>query len=59
MIPSITDIHNIPLARAGEFELSDQECKRTRRLLYSLNKQGDRRYRTQREFPYLLVWRIK
>lgn len=59
MVPSIADINLIPLARAGEYELTDKECQRTRRLLYSLNKQGDRRYRTQREFPYLLVWRIK
>lgn len=59
MVPSIAELNTIPLARAGEYELTDAEVRRTRRLLYSLNKQGDRKYRTQREFPYLLVWRIK
>lgn len=59
MLPSLDQIQAIPLVRAGEFELSKREVRRTRRLIYSLNKDGIRRYRTQREGSFLLVWRIK
>lgn len=58
-IPSIYELHSLPIARSGEFELSDKECKQTRRLIYSINKQGKFRYRTMRDGRYLQVWRIK
>jgi len=57
--PSVDDLHSLPIAASGEFELSDRECKQTRRLIYSINKQGKFRYRTLREGRYLQVWRIK
>lgn len=59
--PNDNEIMNIPLARAGEYELSDYECKQVRRRIYALNKENGRgwRWRTMRDFPFLLVWRIK
>ena len=58
-VPSYTELKSLPIAQSGEFELSDKECKQTRRLIYSINKQGQFRYRTLREGRYLQVWRIK
>jgi hypothetical protein len=58
-MPSVTDLHSLPIARSGEFELSDKETKQTRRLIYSINKQGKFRYRTMREGRFLQVWRLK
>jgi len=57
--PTLVELHSMPIAHSGEFELSDKECKQTRRLIYSINKQGVFRYRTLREGRYLQVWRIK
>jgi len=57
--PSIYDLEHLPIARSGEFELSDFETRQTRRLIYSINKQGRFRYRTLREGNLLQVWRIK
>lgn len=59
MIPSQAQIDAIPKARCGEFELSDKECQTLRSRLYSINKDGFRRYRTMRDGPYLVVWRMK
>lgn len=59
MIPNEAQIKKIPLARAGEFELSDKETRTLRSRLYAINKDGIRKYRTTREAPYTLVWRIK
>lgn len=60
-IPSEKDILSIPLARSGEFELSDREVLRTRSRIYGINKDNaaGRRYRTLRDGPLLLVWRIR
>ena len=60
-VPTDQDINAIPLARAGEYELSDRECKKLRSRIYSLNKgnAAGRRWRTLRDGPILLVWRIK
>ena len=59
MLPSPDQINKIPLAKCGEFELTDKECASLRRYLYGLNKLADRRYRTMRDGPILIVWRIK
>lgn len=58
--PTDADIHLIPLARAGEYELSEKEIKRLRSRIYSLNKNNaaGRRWRTLRDGPILMVWRI-
>lgn len=49
----------IPLATMGEFEMREDEIARFRRLAYSINKDGIRRYRTLRDGRLLMVWRIK
>lgn len=59
MIPSLSQIEAIPLATAGEFELSEKETRTLRSRLYAINKAGHRRYRTQREAGLVMVWRIK
>lgn len=38
VMPTERDIHTIPLARAGEYELSEKECKTLRSRIYALNK---------------------
>ena len=60
-MPSEVDILSIPLARAGEFQLSPKECKTLRSRIYSLNKNNaaGRRWRTLRDGDILLVWRIR
>jgi hypothetical protein len=58
-LPTASDLGLIPLARAGEYELSDREVKATRRLIYSINKDGIRRFRTLLDGPILMVWRVK
>lgn len=59
-MPTIQQIEAIPLARAGEYELSDRECKLIRGRIYDLNKHNvaGRRWRTMRDGNLLLVWRI-
>jgi len=57
--PSVAILTNMPVAASGEFELNDKEVGRARRLIYSINKQGEFRYRTMRDGLYLQVWRIK
>lgn len=59
MIPSQKQIEAIPLSRAGEFELTDKETRILRGRLYAINRDGIRKYRTQREAPFTMVWRIK
>lgn len=58
--PTERDLNRIPVARHGEYELSDAETAKTRRFIYSLNKDNaaGRRWRTMRERGLLLVWRI-
>lgn len=59
--PSDRDIMRIPVARAGEYELSEKEIKLVRSRIYSLNKNNAAgwRWRTMRDGNILLVWRIK
>lgn len=58
--PNITkSIDSIRPADCGEFETSDREAQRIRSFLYSINKDGIRRYRTIRDGAFLRVWRIK
>lgn len=59
MIPSQDQIDSIPKALCGEFELNEKEAQTLRSRLYSINKDGIRRYRTMRDGPYLVVWRMK
>lgn len=60
-LPTEMEIQAIPLARAGEYELSEKEMKTLRSRIYSLNKNhyAGWRWRTMREGNRLLVWRIK
>lgn len=60
-MPTMDDIQRIPRAKTGEYELSEREAKRLRSRIYSLNKNNaaGRRWRTLRDGPLLLVWRIK
>lgn len=59
-MPTDADLGLIPLSRAGEFELSDRECKRLRSRIYKLNRHNaaGRRWRTMKNGPILMVWRI-
>lgn len=57
--PTVQQIESIPLARSGEYQLSPREVMRTRRLIYGINKDAIRRYRTLLDGSILLVWRIK
>lgn len=59
MISNEAAIRAIPLAACGEYELSDKETKTLRGRIYAINKDGLVRYRTMREGPYVIVWRIK
>lgn len=60
-LPTEDIILSIPLARAGEYDLSDLETKKLRSLIYKLNKHHVHgwRWRTMREGGNLLVWRVK
>lgn len=60
-IPSMGVIQSIPRAQCGEFELSDRELKTLRSRIYSLNRNNAAgwRWRTMREGPLVMVWRIK
>lgn len=60
-LPTAEAIQKIPLARAGEYELTDREMRTLRSRIYSLNKHHALgwRWRTMREGSFLLVWRIK
>lgn len=59
-MPTEKELHSIPLARAGEYELSDHETKATRQRIYALNKDNIVwRWRTLREGSILLIWRIR
>jgi hypothetical protein len=53
---AIQAIRVVPIV---EFELSDKELRKLRSHLYAVNRDGIRRYRTLREGPIVLVWRIK
>lgn len=59
MIPSVSQIDAIPLAEAGEYDLTDKEVKTLRSRIYSINKAGFKRYRTMREGTLTYVWRIR
>lgn len=60
-LPTEDAILSIPLARAGEYDLTDKETKVLRSRIYALNKNHYRgwRWRTLREGTNLLVWRVK
>lgn len=57
--PSDAELQAINVADRGEYELNDKETQRLRGRIYAINKDGICRYRTVREGPYLMVWRIK
>jgi hypothetical protein len=58
-MPSDAELQAIQRADHGEYELSDKETRTLRSRIYAINKDGICKYRTQREGPYLMVWRIK
>lgn len=58
-VPTADELAQIPLASAGEFELSEKEASTMRREIYRINRDAIRRYRTMRDGPYIMVWRIK
>jgi hypothetical protein len=53
---AIEAIRVVPIT---EFELSDKELRQMRAHLYAVNRDGIRKYRTMKEGPIVLVWRIK
>lgn len=59
-MPTLEQVWQIPLAQAGEFELTDKEAQTLRTRIYAINKNNawDRRYRTMRDGRLLIVWRI-
>lgn len=58
-MPSNEMILALPIAKSGEYELSEKETRTLRSRLYSINKDGIRRYRTMRDGPYVVVWRLQ
>lgn len=58
-LPSKDELNAIPLATAGEFELNDREAATLRREIYRINRDAIRRFRTMRDGPFIMVWRIK
>jgi hypothetical protein len=52
-------LDKITAAYMAEFELSEKETKEARREIYRINKDGIRKFRTMRDGPLLLIWRIK
>ena len=60
-VPTDQDLLSIPRAAAGEYELSEEEIKKTRARVYSLNKDNAAgyRWRTMREGRLLMIWKIK
>ena len=61
MLPTDADLFRIPLARAGEYELTDAETRTLRSRIYAINKNHVHgwRWRTLRNDRLLLVWRVK
>lgn len=59
-LPDETDLLNMPLAHTNEYELSDHETKVLRQRIYAINRHNVAfRFRTMREFPLLLVMKIR
>lgn len=58
-LPSNDELNSIKLVDIAEFELSEKETRHLRTHIYAINRDGIRRYRTLREGPVVLVWRIK
>lgn len=58
-LPSNDELNAIRLVEITEFELNDKETRQLRTHLYAVNRDGIRRFRTMREGPVILVWRIK
>jgi hypothetical protein len=59
-LPDEGDLLAIPLAHTSEYELSDHETKVLRTRIYALNKSNASfRFRTMREYPLLLVMKIR
>ena len=59
-IPSLDALHSIPIAHSEEYELNDKEVMSLRRKLYDINKNSVAyRFRTLREAPMLMVWKLR
>lgn len=59
-VPTDRDILDIPQASCGEYELSDAEVRRLRSRIYSISRDNAAgwRFRTMRDGPYLLIWKL-
>lgn len=59
-LPTPAEIEAIPIIAASEFDLSDRETAKLRRMLYAINREARGvRYRTLRDGTLLLVWGIR
>lgn len=59
-IPTRAEIEAIPVVAASEFDLSDRETAKLRRILYAINREARGvRYRTLRDGSLVLVWGIR
>lgn len=58
-MPSLSVLDMMRVAKTYEYELTEKECKTFRSRIYSINKDGIRKYRTMREGNILVVWRMK
>jgi hypothetical protein len=55
----LVDLENLETIPANIYELSMPEVEKARRLIYGINRDGIRRFRTLLDGPLLLVWRLK
>ena len=59
-MPGEAELLAIPLAHTNEYELTDREVKALRARIYAINKNNASfRFRTMREFPLLIVWKLR
>lgn len=60
-LPTDSELLAIPRASTGEYELNDKEVRKLRQRIYKLNRDNAAgwRWRTMKEGPYLIVWRIR
>lgn len=59
MVPNLSVVDKLRVARSLEFEMNDREARTFRSRLYAINKDGIRRYRTMRDGSYIVIWRLK
>lgn len=60
VMPTDADLLAMPLAATNEYELSDLETKKLRARVYALNKENASfKWRTMREAPYTILWKLR